>query len=161
GKLLRWARGIERRGAWVPAGTYSQAIAYRILRGSGGTRMWRSITLCTAYAIAVAMLPAASHSQGAIQTYTANVLQGEPDNVDPNRSSFAPEAAIVRQVFEPLLRFDKDLRPVAAAADSYDVSPDGTLYTFHLRPDGKFSDGVPVTALNFEYSFKRILDSKT
>ena len=67
------------------------------------------------------------------QEITVNALQGEPDNLDPNRSNFATEAAVVRQVFEPLLIFDKDLKPVPGAASSYDVSTDGKTYTFHLR----------------------------
>lgn len=95
------------------------------------------------------------------QEITVNALQGEPDNLDPSKSSFATEAAVIRQVFEPLLRFDKDLKPQPAATASMDVSQDGKTYTFKLRPDGKFSDGTPVTAQNFVYSFRRILDPKT
>jgi oligopeptide transport system substrate-binding protein len=95
------------------------------------------------------------------QEITINALQGEPDNLDPNRSNFATEAAVVRQVFEPLLVFDKDLKPSPGAASSYDVSPDGKTYTFHLRQGAKWSDGQPVTAKDFEYSFKRILDPAT
>jgi oligopeptide transport system substrate-binding protein len=95
------------------------------------------------------------------QEITVNALQGEPDNLDPNRSVFATEAAVIRQVFEPLLVFDKDLKPVAGAASSYDVSPDGKTYTFHLRAGGKWSDGQPVTAKDFVYSFKRLLDPAT
>src|SRR6185437_5050030 len=94
----------------------------------------------------------------AAQEVTVNFLQGEPDNIDPNRSSFTTEAAVIRQVFEPLLRFDQNLTPQPAAAESYDVSADGRTYTFHLRPDGRWSDGQPVTAAQFEYSWKRILD---
>ena len=45
-----------------------------------------------------------------------------------------------------------------AAASSYDVSADGKTYTFHLRAGAKWSDGQPVTAKDFVYSFKRILD---
>jgi len=59
-----------------------------------------------------------------------------------------------------LLRFDSRLTPQPAAAAGYDVSPDGLVYTFHLRPDGRWSDGQPVTAQQFEYSWKRILDPK-
>ena len=92
------------------------------------------------------------------QEVTINALQGEPDTIDPSRSTVNTEAAVIRQVFEPLLRFDRDLRPVPAAAASFDVSQDGKTYTFHLRPDGKFSDGTPVRAQDFEYSFKRILN---
>jgi len=92
------------------------------------------------------------------QAVIVNMLQGEPDNLDPNRSSLAPEGAVISRVFEPLLTFDKDLKPVPAAASSFDVSADGKTYTFHLRQGAKYSDGVPVKAQDFEYSFKRILD---
>src|ERR1700730_3020850 len=105
------------------------------------------------------LVPGATHpvfAQQATQEFTVNVLQGEPDNIDPNRSSFATEAAVVRQVFQPLLRFDARLTPQPAAAESYDVSADGLTYTFHLRADGRWSDGQPVTASQFEYSWKRI-----
>jgi oligopeptide transport system substrate-binding protein len=106
--------------------------------------------------VPAAVQPAMAQQQP--QDLTINALQGEPDNIDPNRSSFATEAAVIRQVFQPLLRFDSKLTPQPAAAASYDVSPDGLVYTFHLRPDGRFSDGTPVTAQQFEYSWKRILD---
>ncbi len=102
----------------------------------------------------------ASQASGT-QEITVNALQGEPDNLDPNRSNFNTEAAVIRQVFEPLLTFDKDLKPVPAAASSYDISTDGKTYTFHLRAGSKWSDGQPVTAKDFVYSFKRILDPAT
>ena len=92
------------------------------------------------------------------QEISVNALQGEPDNLDPNRSSFSTEGAVIRQVFEPLLMFDKDLKPVPAAASGYDVSQDGKTYTFHLKQGAKWSDGQPVTAKDFVYSYKRILD---
>jgi oligopeptide transport system substrate-binding protein len=95
------------------------------------------------------------------QVITINALQGEPDNIDPNKSSFATESAVISRVFEPLLTFDKDLKPQPAAATSFDVSPDGKTYTFHLRQGAKYSDGQPVKAQDFEYSFKRILDPNT
>ena len=95
------------------------------------------------------------------QEITVNALQGEPDNLDPSKSSFATEAAVISRVFEPLLTFDKDLKPAPAAASSYDVSQDGKTYTFHLRQGNKYSDGQPVRAQDFEYSFKRILDPAT
>lgn len=108
----------------------------------------------------------AAQSQGNLQpsgnqSITVNALQGEPDNIDPNKSSFATESAVISRVFEPLLTFDKDLKPVPAAASSFDVSADGKIYTFHLRQGAKYSDGQPVKAQDFEYSFKRILDPST
>ena len=47
---------------------------------------------------------------------------------------------------------------ILAGAESVDVSEDGTVYTFHLREDAKWSDGVPVTAADYEYGWKRLLD---
>lgn len=49
---------------------------------------------------------------------------------------------------------------IPGLAESYDVSEDGTVYTFHLR-DAKWSDGVPVTAKDFEYSFLRTMNPET
>ena len=49
----------------------------------------------------------------------------------------------------------KDLEPVANLAESWDVSQDGMTVTFHLRSDGKWTNGDPVTAQDFEYSWKR------
>jgi oligopeptide transport system substrate-binding protein len=108
----------------------------------------------------------AAQAQGKLQPsgtqeITVNALQGEPDNLDPNRSSFATEAAVISRVFDPLLTFDKDLKPAPTAASSYDVSQDGKTYTFHLRQGAKYSDGQPVRAQDFEYSFKRILNPDT
>jgi oligopeptide transport system substrate-binding protein len=100
--------------------------------------------------------PFAQHA--AAQEITINALHGEPDTIDPTLTSFSTEATVVRQVFEPLLRFDAELRPQPAAASSYEVSADGRSWTFHLRADGRWSDGVPVRAADFEYSFKRLLD---
>jgi oligopeptide transport system substrate-binding protein len=108
-----------------------------------------------------AVAPKAAAQPGGSQEITVNALQGEPDNLDPNRSSFSTEAAVIRQVFEPLLLFDKDLKPVPGAASSYDVSSDGKTYTFHLRQGAKWSDGQPVTSRDFVYSFKRLLDPAT
>lgn len=48
---------------------------------------------------------------------------------------------------------------ILAGAESVDVSEDGTVYTFHLRENAKWSDGVPVTAHDYEYGWKRLLDS--
>jgi len=123
--------------------------------------MRRLLYLVAAFALLVpaAVQPAMAQQQQQ-QDLTINALQGEPDNIDPNRSSFNTEAAVIRQVFQPLLRLDSKLVPQPAAAMSYDVSADGMTYTFHLRPDGRWSDGQPVTAQQFEYSWKRILDPK-
>jgi oligopeptide transport system substrate-binding protein len=91
-------------------------------------------------------------------------LSGEPQTIDPNRAAFDVEVSVVRQLFRGLLWFDEKLSvaPMAArevpSVDNGSISRDGLTYTFKLRDDLKWSDGQPVTAADFEYSFKRLLD---
>lgn len=92
----------------------------------------------------------------AAQTLRVN-LGGEPDAIDPNLAEFNVEIAVVRQVYEALVLLDKDLKPVPGGAASWKTSSDGLTWTFTIRPH-KWSDGTPVKAADYEYSFKRILD---
>lgn len=62
---------------------------------------------------------------------------------------------------EGLYRLGKDNKPVPGIAESYEVSQDGKTYTFKLRKDAKWSNGDPVTAHDFEFAWKRVLDPKT
>ncbi|MCU0725826.1 MAG: peptide ABC transporter substrate-binding protein [Planctomycetes bacterium] len=72
------------------------------------------------------------------------------------------EARIATALFEGLTRLDPEtLLPGPAAAERFAVSPDGLSVTFHLRPDGRWSDGSPVTAEDFRWSFLRVLDPRT
>jgi ABC-type oligopeptide transport system substrate-binding subunit len=61
-------------------------------------------------------------------------------------------------VFERLCMLDHNLELVPGAAEGWESSPDGRTWTFHLRPGGRWSDGAPVTAHDFEYTYKRLLD---
>jgi len=88
--------------------------------------------------------------------------KAEPETIDPALSTGHPDATVVMQLFEGLTSFDpKTLAPIPGAAEKWEVSPDGLVYTFYLRKDGKWSDGKPVTAKDFKYSFTRVLDPKT
>jgi len=83
----------------------------------------------------------------------------EPNSYDPGQQTYTYEAAVGRTVFEPLLKPKADLSDVeGATAKSYDVSSDGLTYTFHLRDNAKWSDGKPVTAKDFVYGWKRLLN---
>jgi oligopeptide transport system substrate-binding protein len=83
----------------------------------------------------------------------------EPNSFDPTQQTYTYEAAVGRHVFEQLLRPKLDLSDVeAAAAKSYDVSSDGLTYTFHLQTGAKWSDGKPVTASDWVYGFKHLLN---
>jgi oligopeptide transport system substrate-binding protein len=83
----------------------------------------------------------------------------EPQTLDPGIEKGVPEARINVCVFEGLTNYDpKDLTPKPGVAETWDLSADGTVYTFHLRPTAKWSNGDPVTATDFEWAWKRVLD---
>jgi oligopeptide transport system substrate-binding protein len=85
--------------------------------------------------------------------------QTEPNSYDPGQQTYTYEAAVGRLVFEPLLKPKADLSDVeGAGAQSFDVSSDGLTYTFHLRSGAKWSDGKPVTAQDWVYGWKRLLN---
>jgi oligopeptide transport system substrate-binding protein len=68
---------------------------------------------------------------------------------------------VLNNVMEGLYRLGKDNKPVPGMAESYEVSQDGKVYTFKLRKDAKWSNGDPVTAHDFVFAWRRVLDPKT
>ena len=82
----------------------------------------------------------------------------EPSGFDPNIVTGVPEYRIVNALFEGLVSKDPTtLRPVPAAAERWDINEDGTVYMFHLQQDAQWSDGQPVRAADFVYSYRRML----
>lgn len=68
---------------------------------------------------------------------------------------------VISTYTEGLLEYDKDGVVVGRLAKSWDISPDGLTYTFHLRDDAKWTNGDPVTAHDFVYSWRRTVDPAT
>jgi len=88
-------------------------------------------------------------------------LGGTPASLDPALQRDPWERALASFYTEALLTTRTDISDVApAAAASYDVSADGLTYTFHLRADGRFSDGTAVTAADFVTAWKRLIDPR-
>jgi oligopeptide transport system substrate-binding protein len=85
-------------------------------------------------------------------------LAGDPDAIDPRFVSDDEGSLVVDALFDSLVALDDDLAVVPAAAASWEVSEDGTTFTFTLREDGRFHDGTPVVAEDFVRSFRRIAD---
>src|SRR4051812_46973723 len=85
----------------------------------------------------------------------------DPTTFDPQQMAVAAEAAIAVDLFEGLMTYDADGNAVPGAAESWAISDDGLTYTFKLRADGKWSDGTPVTAADFVFSWRRLVDPKT
>lgn len=63
-------------------------------------------------------------------------------------------------VFDTLVSNDEDGNPVPSVAEKWEISPDGTKYTFHLRKDVKFSDGTPLTAEDVAFTYTALCDPK-
>jgi oligopeptide transport system substrate-binding protein len=82
----------------------------------------------------------------------------EPQELDPHVITSVSEYHIMMSLFEGLVSEDPhDMHPMPGVAESWDVSPDGRIYTFHLRKNAKWSNGDSVTARDFLESYKRIL----
>ena len=85
----------------------------------------------------------------------------DPETIDPTLNSAIDGANLILYGFETLLTFDKDSKIVTGQAETYDISDDGLTYTFHLRDGLKWSDGSPLTASDFVYSWKRMANPLT
>ena len=82
----------------------------------------------------------------------------EPETLDPTMATGIPEATVILNCFEGLTRVNPDTGEVQPrAAERWDISPDGLTYTFHLR-NAVWSDGRPLTAGDFVYAYRRMLD---
>lgn len=77
------------------------------------------------------------------------------DSLDPHKAVAAGTKEVLFNIYEGLVKLNQDGNLVLAVADSYDISPDGLVYTFTLREGVKFHNGQPVTAEDIVYSIKR------
>ena len=84
----------------------------------------------------------------------------DPVTLDPNKYSGTQEDRVGADLLVGLTQSDAQGRPVPGMATSWETSPDGKVWTFHLR-EAQWSDGVPVTADDFVFALRRLLDPKT
>jgi len=93
-------------------------------------------------------------TEAAEQVITVN-WGTEPPSLDPGLASDTTSANILFNIMDPLVKLDDDLNPVPYAAESVETSEDGKTVTYTLRDGLKWTNGDPVTAEDFEYSWKR------
>lgn len=84
-------------------------------------------------------------------------LHSDPPTIDPRKATDAVSLPIIKMCFEGLTRIDPSGQPMLAAAEKIEISNDQKRYVFTLR-DAKWADGEPVTAYDFEKTWKEILD---
>lgn len=113
-------------------------------------------TTCTLLVVATSCKqqqdPAQKNSTKADEKTVRLYLQSEPFSMDPRKAGNRFSQVALRELFEGLMRIDSQGRPAHAVAKSYEVSEDKCTYRFHLRP-ANWSNGMPVTAYDFEYSW--------
>ena len=85
----------------------------------------------------------------------------DPPTLDPHLTTDATSAQIIIEVFGGLVTIDRDLEVVPDLAEKIDISPDGRVYTFYLRPDVTFHNGKPVTAEDVRWSLERATNPLT
>ena len=125
----------------------------------------RSSILAVVLALALAAAAAAcgGSSEGSAEGKQAEKQEitinwgAEPPSLDPGLATDTTSSNILLNIMDPLVRLDENLKPTPNLAESWDVSPNGKTVTFRLRPDGRWTNGDPVTAHDFEYSWKRTL----
>ena len=86
---------------------------------------------------------------------------GDPESLDPHKIMAAFESTILTDMFVPLATTSADDRPIPGSAESWTVSDDGLVYTFDMRDSMVWSDGTPMDAYDFLYTFRRQLDPAT
>lgn len=123
--------------------------------------------LAFALAVALALLGAGAASAQELkrppnpQNSIRVNIASEPETLDSSLSSGIPEHKVLLAVMEPLVRLDAKAQPIPGVAEKWEHNADYTSWTFHLRKNAKWHNGDPVTAKDFEFAIRRILDPKT
>lgn len=86
---------------------------------------------------------------------------GDPATLDQHHTSNTSESALLRDLYEGLVAQGANGEVIAGVAKSWEISPDGLTYVFHLREDAKWSNGDTVTADDFLFTFQRIMNPNT
>lgn len=123
--------------------------------------MRKLLPMLLALLLVTALLPLSGAVAETSQEITF-ALQNEPDGIDPSVTNNSFASPFLANCFEGLVTYDTTNGSlVGGSAESWSISDDGTVYTFTLRDGLKWSDGSPLTAQDYLYTFKRILTPAT
>jgi oligopeptide transport system substrate-binding protein len=136
------------------------AITYGGVYGWRWVAEWRSSSRSIAAPAVDFAVPASRiGASGATPQLLRVGISAEPGTLDPQLASTREDASIGAALFEGLVTEDpRDLHPVPALAQSWEISSDQMSYTFHLRPNATWSNGEPITAFGIAESFQRVVD---
>lgn len=86
------------------------------------------------------------------------MIEVEVESLDPQEATDGTSFEVLADYTDGLTQMDADGAAVPAIAESWDISEDGTVYTFHIREDANWSNGEPVTAADFVFAWQRAVD---
>lgn len=125
--------------------------------------IWRSLVLSCTILLSLDSV-AAEIPHGVVLASRQEVVinnEVEPESLDPHKVSGSPEFNILGNLFEGLGSFDPYGKVVPGMALHWGSTPDFKLWTIYLRPEARWSNGAPLTAHDFVYSWRRLADPKT
>jgi peptide/nickel transport system substrate-binding protein len=108
--------------------------------------------------------PASPRSKDVTPAYGDAIVEGtigEASTLIPVLASDASSHAVAGQIYNGLIKYDKDINIVGDLAESFDISKDGLTITFHLRHGVKWHDGAPFTSRDVLYTYRVVIDPKT
>ncbi len=111
--------------------------------------------------ILAALLVLAGTAAAAPERVLHRPSENSHDILDPQLTISSEAVSIDRDLFTGLMALDNHRHLIPGVAQGWDISIDGLVWTFHLRPGLKWSNGDPLTAADFVYSFRRLVDPKT
>jgi len=120
-------------------------------------KMWAAGLLAAATLGLGAMAPAPAAAEMVLHRGNG----AEPETLDPHKSTGEGESWIQYDLFEGLMTLDAKGNLIPGAATDWSVSGDGLTYTFTLRDGNTWSDGTPVTAADYVFSWRRLVDPAT
>ena len=88
-------------------------------------------------------------------------LSSDPESIDPHKARSTQAAEVLRDIGEGLISYSATGTLVGGAAESWTISEDGLTYTFRIRDNARWSNGDPVTADDFVFSLRRLVDPAT
>ncbi len=129
----------------------------------GGTRCAPGLALIAGVALSVLVLASAPEA-GAQAVRGDTIVEGsigDASNLLPALAADSSSFDIIGQVYNGLVRYDKNLTLEPELAERWEISPDGLVITFHLRRGVSWHDGAPFTAADVEFTYRVMIDPKT
>ena len=123
--------------------------------------MWHKLSRFLTASLATLGILAGSAGAASAEVVFHRGNDGDPETLDAHKTQTTSEANLLRDLSEGLVIHNPKGEVVPGVALSWATSPDAKTYTFKLRTDAKWSNGDPVKASDFVYSFRRIMNPAT